>query len=121
VPISITSRKAKGRRLQQWVCKQLSKILNLPYDQQDDNCLIHSREMGLCGEDVVLRGEAYEKILFSIECKNVEKFNLYGAIEQAKQNTKKDKSWLVIHKKNNSKPIAILDAEIFFELLKKDK
>lgn len=113
-PIKVSSRKGKGRKLQQQVCKDIARIFNIEYNQQDDNCLIHSREMGQQGKDVILRGIIQERLPISIECKSTEKLNLYKAIEQAKSNmTEEDKAWLVIHKKKNSKPIAIMDWEYF--------
>lgn len=113
-PIKISSRKGKGRNLQQQVCKDIARIFNVEYNQQDDNCLIHSREMGQQGKDIILRGIIQERLPISIECKSTEKLNLYKAIEQAKSNmSEDDKAWLVVHKKKNSKPIAIMDWEYF--------
>ena len=45
--IKIRSAKAKGRNLQQWVCKKLSKILKESYDNKDDNASIASRQKEL--------------------------------------------------------------------------
>ena len=111
--------KAKGRNLQYWVAKQIAKIFNTVFDQQDDLCPIHSREMGQSGTDVYIRDRAMSnKFKYDIECKNTEKVSLYAYIDQAKSNTKKGREWLVIHKKNNSKPVAIMDATHFFNLVK---
>jgi len=117
--IKASSAKAKGRELQKLVCRKISKLLNLSYDQSDDNCLIHSREMGQAGSDVVLRGEAFNRFPFDIECKRTEKLNIYKAIKQGKVNTKKGRNYLVVHKKNRTDPIAILDLDVFMKILKK--
>lgn len=116
-PITVSSRKNKGRELQKYVCCKLAEILKIDYRQDDDNCEIHSREMGQSGTDIVLRGTAREIIKFDIECKNVEKLKLYEAIDQSRLNTQKGRDWLVVHKKNHNKPIAILDFEVFVNLL----
>jgi len=116
-PIKISSRKGKGRRLQYWVCKRLADILQIEFNQQDDQCDIHSREMGQSGTDVILRGKAFERLLYSIECKSGESINLLKAIEQAKQNNKEKMNWLLIHKrKQYKKPIVIMDWETFEKL-----
>lgn len=118
-PISVSSRKQKGRTLQKKVCSMISECIEIPYDQSDDNCLIHSREMGQHGTDVILRGEAREKFPFSIECKNQEKLNLYSAIEQAKSNLGKDLDWIVIHKRNKSGIYCTLEFESFLKFFEK--
>ena len=71
------SAKAKGRKLQQWVRDQLIEQLDVhPED-------IESRSMGAGGEDLIMARAARQKFPFSIECKNVEKLNVWEAYEQA--------------------------------------
>ena len=114
-----SSCKAKGRNLQYWVAKQIAKLFDIEFNQQDDLCPIHSREMGQSGTDVYIRDKILsDKFKYDIECKNTEKVSLYAYIDQAKANTKEGREWLVIHKKNNSKPLAIMDASHFFDVLK---
>jgi len=115
-----SSRKAKGRKLQKYICSRIADIFDLNYDQEDDNCAIHSREMGQSGTDVVLRGDLNKKFPFSVECKNTEKLNLYEAIGQAKSN-QKNKFWLLVHKKNHKEPIAIMDWKTFEYLIRELK
>lgn len=67
-----TSKKAKGRNLQQWV---RDKLLDLFPLQQDD---IRSCSMGAGGEDVQLSPAAREQIPFQFECKNNKKFAVYS-------------------------------------------
>ena len=110
------SAKAKGRKLQKWVCEQIGKFLNLPWGYDDEH-LIQPRLMGQGGVDIVLRGEASNYFPFSIECKNTERLNLYNSIDQAKRNCKRNTDWLLFHTKNHSAPIVILDAETFFRLI----
>jgi hypothetical protein len=112
--ISVSSAKAKGRNLQHWVCERISKILNLPYAQADDQCLIHSREMGISGLDIVLRGEAFKAFPFSIECKSSEQLNLVDTIEQASANCIKNTDWLIVHRRKAiPNPIVIMSWETF--------
>ena len=74
------SAKSKGRRLQQWVRTMLIEILDVhPED-------VESRSMGAGGEDLIMARAAREKFPHSIECKNVEKLNVWDAYEQAVAN-----------------------------------
>ena len=100
------SAKAKGRRLQQWIRDQL--IEKLLVDEQD----VESRSMGASGEDLIMARDARRKFPYSIECKNVEKVNVWEPYEQAKSNAKKGEP-LVVIKRNKSKPLVVVDAEYF--------
>lgn len=107
------SAKNKGRRLQNWACEKIAETFGENWGEGE---LIQSRPMGHSGVDVILLKEMKEKFPFSVECKNTERCETYKFIEQAKKNAEKD--WLVIHKKNRSKPIVVLDAEVFFQIIK---
>ncbi len=104
-----SSAKAKGRKLQQWFAKTLVKYLNL--DPED----LESRPMGSQGEDIILGKNSREKFPYSIECKNVEKLNVWSAYEQATQNCKGYEP-LVVIKRNRSKVLVVVDAEVFVNL-----
>ena len=105
------SAKAKGRRLQQWVVKQLIETFDIhPED-------IKSCSMGAGGEDVVMARAAREKFPYSVECKNVEKLNVWDAYDQARANAGNYEP-IVIMKKNGKKPLVIIDAEYFINLNK---
>jgi len=115
-PIKISSRKQKGRNLQKWVCEQIAKLFNIEYDQQDDNCPIHSREMGQSGVDVIIRGELQQRFPFAIECKSSEQLNLPQTIKQTKKNAK-GKYWIIVHKRKAfKKPVVIMDWDCFYGL-----
>ena len=106
------SAKAKGRRLQQQFRDLLIEKLDIhPED-------IESRSMGAGGEDLIMARAAREKFPFSIECKNVEKLNVWEAYSQAKENSK-DYEPIVVMKKNNQKALVVLDAEKFVEICQK--
>lgn len=103
------SAKAKGRNLQKWVRDQLIEQLNVhPED-------IESRSMGAGGEDLIMARDARSKFPFSIECKNVEKLNVWEAYEQAKANSGNYEP-IVVMKKNHKKPLVVVDAEYFIQL-----
>ena len=104
--------KAKGRRLQQWVRDKLIEMLDVhPED-------IESRSMGAGGEDLIMARAARSKFPHSIECKNVEKLNVWDAYEQAVLNSGEYEP-LLIMKKNGKKPLAVVDAEYLIRLYEK--
>jgi len=106
------SKKAKGRRLQQWVRDLLIEKLEVhPED-------IESRSMGAGGEDLIMSRSAREKFPYSIECKNQESLNIWKSYEQAQQNSGNYEP-IVIIKRNNVKPLVLVDADYFVELHKK--
>ena len=105
------SKKAKGRRLQQWVRDLLIEKLEVhPED-------IESRSMGAGGEDLIMSRSAREKFPYSIECKNQESLNIWKSYEQAQQNSGNYEPIVVI-KRNNVKPLVLVDADYFIELHK---
>ena len=79
---------------------------------------IESRSMGAGGEDLIMARAARETFGYSIECKNVEKLNVWDAYDQAKVNSK-DYEPIVVMKKNGKKPLVVIDAEYFVRLHKK--
>ena len=104
-----SSAKAKGRRLQQWVRDKLIEMLDVhPED-------IESRSMGAGGEDLIMARAARLKFPHSIECKNVEKLNIWEAYEQATANGG-DYEPIVVIKKNGKKPLVVIDAEYYISL-----
>ncbi len=105
----VQSAKAKGRRLQQWVRDKLIEMLDIhPED-------IESRSMGAGGEDLIMARAARQKFPHSIECKNVEKLNIWDAYEQASANCG-DYEPIVVMKKNGNKPLVVVDAEYYIQL-----
>ena len=103
------SAKAKGRNLQKWVVNKLIEEFDIhPED-------IKSCSMGAGGEDVVMARAARERFPFSVECKNVEKLNVWDAYEQAKANSNGYEP-IVVMKKNGKKPLVVIDAEYFVRL-----
>ena len=104
-----SSAKAKGRVLQKWMRDKLIEMLDVhPED-------IESRSMGAGGEDLIMARAARLKFPHSIECKNVEKLNIWDAYEQASANCN-DYQPIVVMKKNGKKPLVVVDAEYYISL-----
>ena len=83
----------------------------LPKLEEDD---IKSQTMGMCGEDIVLSPAAKKIIPYSFECKNVEKLNIWSALEQAEDNCD-GRTPIVVFKRNRSKTYVAIE---FTEWLK---
>ena len=111
--MNTSSKKAKGRRLQKWFRDLL--IDKLSINEED----IESRSMGAGGEDLIMARSARERFPYSIECKNQEKINLWEAYKQACDNSGKYEP-IVVLKRNNHKPLVIIDAESFVKLHNED-
>ena len=108
------SAKAKGRRLQQWFRDLLINKLDIHPDD------VESRSMGAGGEDLIIARAARKKFPYSIECKNQEKINIWKSYFQAQENSKEYEPIVVI-KRNNHKPLLLVDAEHFINLHSKDE
>lgn len=107
-----SSAKAKGRNLQNWIRELLIKELNI---HEED---IKTAVMGESGEDIIMARAAREKFPFSVEAKNQQRLNVYEAYEQACSNCGKNEP-LLIMKKNRKKPLVVMDAEKFIQLIKR--
>lgn len=100
------------------MCERISQVFDIPWGL-DEDFEIRSREMGQRGVDVILSPRVREMFPYSIECKNQEKWSIQADVEQAKKNTKDGTDWLLVYKKNGSKPVVVLDAAVFMKLIKK--
>ena len=72
--------------------------------------------MGMSGEAIVLSPAAKRVIPYSFECKNQERLNLWGSLEQAEGNSQ-DRQPVLVFKRNRSKVYVALDFEHFLELI----
>lgn len=113
---TVQSRKARGRKLQQYVRDLILKTF--PELTADD---VWSRSMGASGTDVVLSARAMDLMPYGIECKNVEKVALWQSWEQCKDNAFGDRKLqpALFIKRNRTEPIVVLDAEHFMTLVRK--
>lgn len=117
--IKPSSAKGKGRDFQYWVCQRIAEMYGVPFIQSDDNCLIHSREMGLNNVDVILRDWLYKNFTFDIECKAQENLSIPDWIEQAKSNKKLDRDWLLVVKKQSiGEPFVVMSWDCFERIWK---
>ena len=106
------SAKNKGKRLQNTIRDVLLETFDTL--EPDD---IKSAVMGDSGEDIQLSPAARKLIPYSIECKNQEKLNIWGALEQAEKNSGNSNP-VLIFKRNRSKTYAVLEIEDFIKLIK---
>lgn len=104
-----SSAKAKGRKLQKLIVDLL--IAKLGVSEND----VKSIPGGVQGEDIWLSEQARMLFPFSIEAKNQERLNIWGAIEQAETNSKGNTA-LVVFSKNRS-PVYVCLAFSEFMLL----
>lgn len=105
------SAKQKGRLLQQKIRDLILELF--PHLEADD---VRSTSMGAGGEDVTLSPMARRAIPFQIECKSKARSQVHTYYAQAKSHGHHEP--LVIVKQDRKETLAILDAEVFFKLLK---
>ena len=106
------SSKAKGRRLQNALRDILRKVF--PSLEEDD---IKSQTMGMTGEDIVLSPAAKKAIPYSFECKNVERLDLWGSLEQAESNCE-DRCPVLVFTKNRKATYAAIPLDHLIKLIK---
>jgi hypothetical protein len=106
------SAKQKGRLHQQWT-RDLLLELN-PELTKDD---VRSTSMGAGGEDVQLSSAARGLIPYQIECKSKKEISVCNWYEQAKEHGPHEP--IVVVKQNQGKPLVIVDAVVFFQLIRK--
>ena len=108
------SAKSKGRRFQQDVSRRIAEAFDL---EPED---VRSTSMGASGEDLLLSPLAFKSFPYYVECKNVEKLNVWKALEQAEQGASKSKGEpIVVFKRNHSKAYVALDFDHFVSLVYK--
>lgn len=110
--IKVSSAKAKGRRLQQWVRNYLQQ--HLKGVEEDD---VTSTPGGVNGPDIGLSPLARKLFPWTVECKSRSSFSIYSALEQAEKNLIKDTKPIAVLKGDRKKPMALLYAEDLLEIL----
>ena len=108
-----SSCKQKGRRC----CQETKDLMHKhsPVLEQGD---IYVTSSGETGEDLKLSPAARKVYPIVVECKNVEKLNVFAAMEQC-EGHKRDTQWepALFFKKNRTKLYACIDAEYLIRLL----
>lgn len=107
------SAKNKGRKLQNEVRDKLLKFFGDKLEADDVRVAI----MGESGTDIKLSPTARNLFPYSIECKNQEKINIWGSLQQAEENSKLNTTPLLIFRKNRTKTYVALDFESFLNLV----
>ena len=110
-----SSAKNKGRLL----CKVVKKLVldYYPSLEEDD---IKVTSSGATGEDLSFSPKARKVLPLSIECKSRNRISVYAWLDQAGTNAG-DYIPMVVARGNNKRPIAIIDLEDLFDLLKENK
>lgn len=106
-----SSKKSKGRRLQNYVRDTL--LLAFPSLEEDD---VKVAIMGESGEDIKLSPAAKRKIPYSFECKNTERLSIWEAIKQSEGNCE-NRVPSVVFKRNRSKTYITLELDKFITLI----
>lgn len=117
--ITHASAKAKARDLQCWVCKKVSELTGYEWGTAGSDKPIESRGMGQPGVDVRMESAVLEYMPFSIECKRAETWRVQEWIEQARCNETQGTDWLLVAKRNRDRAVVMMDAEAFFNSLKR--
>ncbi len=114
-----SSCKAKGRR-----CAVEVKELLLKYAPDLHPADIEVTTSSVTGEDLKLSPVARKVYPLVVECKNVERINIWDAIKQSVAHLKKHKHEtevqipVVFFKRNNSKLMICLEAEEFLKFIR---
>lgn len=106
--------KSKGRRLQQRVVQSIMEA----FPELGDGDAV-STSMGAGGEDVRMSPAARECVPLSIECKNVEKINIWACLEQTTKNTPVDASPCLVFTRNRSPVWAVVPWDVLLELYRR--
>jgi len=108
------SAKRKGKRLQATV---RTAILERFPELADDDVRVAVRSES--GTDIKLSPLARSVFPYSVECKNVERLNIWSALSQAQRNTNDGTAALLVFSRNRTEPHVALALTEFMELLRK--
>ena len=111
--ITISSRKAKARNLQNKVVETL--LQKYPHLTNND---IKPSIMGESGIDIKLSESARKTFPFGVECKNQESLNIWSALAQCEENAELEHLIpALIFKRNRSHTYVVLKIEDFEKLI----
>ena len=107
---TVASCKQKGRRL----AKRVAEIIRATFNLNEDD--VYPTPGGVPGEDIKLSEKARQFVPYSIELKNVEKINIWSALEQAESKNRKYKP-LLVFSRNRSEDYCSLKFQDFINIL----
>lgn len=106
------SAKRKGRRLQrtvrQAILEQFAELAD------DDVKVVFRSEPGM---DIQLSALARSAFPYSVECKNVERLNIWSALSQAERNAREGTTALLVFSRNRTEPYVAMPLTEFMQLL----
>lgn len=106
------SAKHKGRRFQATVRQMI--VDRFPQLADADVQVVVRSEPGT---DIRLSPLAREVFPYSVECKNVERLNVWSALSQAQRNSKEGSTPLLVFGRNRTEPYVALKLTEFLQLL----
>jgi hypothetical protein len=107
------TRKAKGRGFQDFVHAEI--LTAFPELTEHD---VKKSIMGECGIDIKLSTHARKIFPYAVECKNMEKINIWATIKQCEENAIKEHlTPLIVFKRNRAEPHVVLKWEDFLKLV----
>jgi hypothetical protein len=106
------SAKHKGRRFQASVRRAILEWF--PQLGDDDVTVVVRSEPGT---DVKLSPLAQRVFPYSVECKNVERLNIWSALSQAQTNTREGTTPLLVFGRNRTEPYVAMKLTEFMKLL----
>lgn len=117
--IKPASAKAKGRALQKWTAQKISELTGYEWGSSGEDKPIESRPMGQSGTDIRMESQVKKLFPFDIECKAHENWSVHSWVDQARKNETSTGTWMIIARRSRQKPVVIMEANAFFELLEK--
>lgn len=108
------SAKNKGKRLQ----KEVASMIKAHIESQTGIVLdprdVQSNMMSEGGVDVKLSPLAEKYFPYSVECKNVEKLNIWAALEQMEANVLPNTKPMLVFRRNHCPTYVVVRAEDYF-------
>ena len=105
-----SSAKAKGRNFQNKVRELIMQYLDI--NEHD----IKTTVMGESGMDIILSKSGRDTFPYAVECKKVEKINIWKCFEQACENSD-DLTPLLVFSKNRSKVLVCFEFKHLLDLV----
>jgi len=106
------SAKHKGKRLQATVRRAI--VERFPHLADEDVQVTIGSEPG---PDIKLSPNARRAFPYSVECKNVERLNIWSALLQTEANTREGTAPLLVFSRNRAEPYVAIPLAEFMKLL----